>query len=331
MDFGLLKQLINQHSVTGDSEEALKFITDYLNSNNIHFVVQNNGTIIAGNCQNPNILLSAHYDEIGFQITKIQEDGRVKFLPIGWIFPNRLSHQQIYIKTKSQKVLGLVLPYAELKAENISDFSDLYIYLGTDSKNGVIKTGVREGQTGTFTKEYFEDDEKIIAGSLDNKICVALMLEIASKNKEFLQDNALAFVHDEEMEDHGANGLQNTLKPKLVVVLDYCPVHHKLGNEDHIEYQSGKPIIMYRGGNYIIHEQVRNILEENFEEQYTKGFLSNKTLPILEPSNFENNGATLAFNLCLPAFGYHGKYYLVNKKDIFGTERFLQKFVIMKT
>lgn len=330
MDSVLLKQLIDQHAVTGDSGEALSFITDYLNNSNTHFVVQNNNTVIAGNHQNPKLLLSAHYDEIGFQITKIQEDGRVKFLPIGWIFPNRLSHQQVYIKTSSQKVVGIILPYAELKTENISNFNELYIYLGVNSKEEVLKAGIKEGQTGTFTKEYFEDDEKIIANSLDNKMCIALLLEMASKNKEFLEYNAIAFVHDEEMEDHGANGLQYTLNAKLAAVLDYCPVHHKFGDEDYIEYETGKPIVMYRGGNYIIHEQARAILEKNFNGQYTKGFLSNKTLPLLEPSNFENNGTTIAFNLCIPAFGYHGKYYLVNKRDITGMENFLQNFTKVK-
>lgn len=327
MDFTLLKQLINQHAVTGDSGETLKFITDYLSNNNVPFVVQNNNTIIAGNYQNPHTLIAAHYDEIGFQVTHIEEDGKIKFLPIGWLFPNRLSHQHVYINTPKGKVDGLVLPYTELKTENIAEFSDLYIYLGLDSKKEIENLGIKEGQTGTFAKEYFEDEDKIISGSLDNKISVALLLELITQNKNFLNENVAVFTYDEEMEDHSANGVGHLIKSKLAIVLDYCPVHHKLDSNDKLNYQTGKPIVMYRGGNYILHQKVREFLEKNFEGQFTKGFLSNKTLPVLEPSNFENNGETLAFNLCVPAFGYHGKYYLIKKSDIFGMEGFLNNLI----
>ncbi len=325
MDYKKLKELTTKHSVAGDSSEIIQYISKELALSNIKFQVLNNNTIIAGNINNPKVLFTAHFDEVGFQVTQILNNGRIKFLPVGWVFPNRMNHQTIYIKSKDQQIKGVVLPDRELKVENIEDFNDLYISIGVDSIDEVNKLGITPGQTGTFTKEFHETENLIISSALDNKIAVLSLIEIAQTHPEFLVNNAIAFVTDEEMEDHSANGLGHKFNPDLVVVLDYCPVHHKLGAGDVINYETGKPLVMYRGGNYIIHEKVRTYFEDKIKTGFTRGFISSNTLPILEPSNFENNGHSVAVNLCLPAQGYHGESYLVKKSDIIGLEKLIVK------
>lgn len=325
MNYKKLNELTNKHSVAGDSSEMVSYISKELKQSNIKFEVLNNNTIIAGNTKNPKIMFTAHFDEVGFQITQILQNGRIKFLPVGWVFPNRMNHQTVYIRSNNNKIKGVVLPDRELKIENIEDFNDLYISIGFDSFNEVEKLGIVPGQTGTFTKEFYETENLIISSALDNKVAVLSLIEIAQKNPEYLLNNAIAFVSDEEMEDHSANGIGHRYKPDLVVVLDYCPIHHKRGSGDVINYEPGKPLIMYRGGNYIIHEKVRNYFENVIRDGFTRGFISSNTLPVLEPSNFENNGHTVAVNLCLPAQGYHGESYLVKKYDIIGLENMIVK------
>lgn len=318
MDFKKLKQITQLHAVTGDTKQLVDFIIDQLNESGVDYFVSNNNTIVVGNKDNPNILFTAHIDEVGIQITDILPNGRVKFLPVGWIFPNRLNHQTIYVNCNGVRHIGVVLPDAELKSQDITNFGDLYISFGVDTKEQIEDMGIKSGQTGTFTKEFYETDDIVVSSALDNKISLYILLTLIKTDKKFFENNAVAFILDEEMEDHSANGVGHLVKADLAVVLDYCPVHQKLGIQDVMPYQIGLPMVMYRGGNYIIHQKVREYFEKNFDGKYTKGFLASDTVPVLEPSNFENNGHTVAVNLCLPAQGYHGESYLVKKKDING-------------
>lgn len=316
MKYQLLKKLCEKHAVTGDTSEIRNALVKELKSLGIKVQQDGYGTVLFGNLEDPKKLIVSHMDEVGFQISKIEEDGKVRILPVGWVFANRFDHAVVYVNADGKKVPALVLHQELLKEENIKDFSSLYLDVGVDSKKEAERMGIRVGQTGSYQREFVEKNGTIIASGIDNKVSQFSVLSILSRKKSYLKENLFAFTTDEEMQGHSANGLCHKYKPDLAVVLDYSPVHHKWGKGD-VLGESGKgPQVMYRGGLYIIHEEVRKYFEKKIKSRFQKTFFSSNSLPSLEPANFENNGETKAVNVCIPAFGYHGSAYSVRKKDI---------------
>ncbi|MCX7928254.1 MAG: hypothetical protein N2558_01035 [Patescibacteria group bacterium] len=330
MNYNLLKKLCFAHAVTGDTDEIKTVLIEELKSRGIAFYKNGYGTIIFGNTKNPQKLIASHIDEVGFQITKIEENGKVRILPVGWIFANRLDHAIVYAQTQKGKVTGVILHEDELKTENLTSFNSLYLDVGVDTKDEVQKLGIQEGQTGSYKKEFIETEQNIIASSLDNKVSQFAVFEILDQNPEFLEENMFAFITDEEMQDQSANGICDSYKPDLAIVLDYCPIHQKVGNAESLGESGKGPLVMYRGGAHIIHEDIRNFFETKINLPFQKGFLSADTVHQLEPFNFQNNGHTKAVNVCVPAFGYHGAGYSLRKKDIYDFCKFLKEVINQK-
>lgn len=317
MNLDLLKKLCFTHSVTGDTASITEFITSYLVDNNLSYTISGYGTILVGNTTNPKKLFTAHIDEVGFQITSVEPDGKIKILPVGWVFANRLDHMPVYINGSKGDVPGFIVHKELLKESNLKGFDSLYLDLGVDSAEEVAKFGVSAGDTGSFSRLFTDTSTAIIASGIDNKVAVCALIDLViSAEQDILEENCFAFVTDEEMQDHSANGLCHTVKADIAIVLDYCPTHQQRGDGDVIGNTGKGPIVMYRGGHYIINPKVRHYFESSISAKYQKGFFSPDTLPQLESSNFEDNGTTVAVNVCIPAIGYHGAAYLMRKHDI---------------
>lgn len=309
MDF---KKLLAHSSVTGETSNFQSIIKEELDRIGVEYQEDGYGSIITGNAAKNDIMVVAHVDEVGFQISKVNDDGTLSILPVGWVFPNRLDHTPVYISTSKGLVYGAIFHKISLKSESVGLFSELFLDVGATSAEEVDKMGVKIGQVGSFKKEYWENGDTIFATGVDNKVSVQVILELLKENKEIGKKVSFAFHTDEEMQDHSANSLAYQFNPEYVVIMDYCPIHQQQDPEDNIPADKG-PVIIYRGGAHILHEGLRSKFDEL---SIAKAFISDKTLPSLEPQNFQNNGKTKAVNYCIPARGYHGQIYAIRKSYI---------------
>ncbi len=311
--FKLLKELCDTHSVTGDTTIIKDAIKRQLSLLNFTFEEDGYGSIVIGKAKNAQVIIAAHIDEVGFQITKINEDGTMNILPVGWVFPNRLDHSAVYVNVNGKKINGAIFHKAILKSENISKFSDIFLSVGATNSQEVSEMGIRIGQVGSFRREYYEQNGAIFAAGLDNKVSVFSLLNLMLIKPDFFNDKLVVFHTDEEMQDHSANSIAFKYHIPYAVILDYCPVHQLFDSEDVLPKFGEGSMVVYRGGNHIIHEDIRNKLDN---VPIFKAFISSNTLPGLEPDNFQNNGHTKALNLCISSIGYHGPLYAVLKRNI---------------
>ncbi len=312
MGYTLLEKIANSHAVTGDTDERSNFICTELKKLKIDFHEDKFGSILVGDPDKAKVMVAAHMDEVGFQVIDINQNGTLRILPVGWVFANRLDHACVYVHTGKGRIRGAIFHSSVLKSENIETFADIVCDVGAKSKQDAHAMGIKPGQTGTFCKDFWEQGDKVFAASLDNTISIFTALQLLAKDKSILKDVAFAFHTDEEMQDHSANSLAYQFQPEYVVILDYCPVHHKQDAADAIPVDQG-PFAIYRAGAHIIHPRLREIIDKL---DFPKAFISAHTLPSVEPQNFQNNGVTKAVNFCIPAQGYHGGVYAAKKVDI---------------
>lgn len=330
MDYKTLKELMNLHGVTGDTSRLIRELGTKFSKLGVHNEINEYGVLLVGNTKNPEKALICHVDEVGFQVTRIDQDGSMRIQPVGWVTANRLDHSPIYIMTDKGPVNGVCLHCEPLKTENVTDFSMLKVYCGATSEAQVKAMGIRVGQTGSFTKFYQETDEAIIGTSIDNRISIFIALELLKANPELAKKNLFVFHTDEEIEDHGLHGIGYAFQPKIGIVLDYIPAHQKPAPSDVAPVAGKGPAVVYRGGYYILHEALRELFDTKVKFDFQKVFFSTNSIKSLEPANLENNSVTKGVNICIPAMGYHGATYLVYKSDVEGYLKLVEEVLDLK-
>src|SRR2546428_659940 len=123
----------------------------------------------------PRVMFTGHIDEIGLQITHIDEDGFLYFSGIGGWDSQVLVGQRVLLLTRDGPVHGVVGKKAvhQLKKEDLDRVTkviDLWIDIGAASHDEAVNR-VRVGDAGvldTRVEEY--PNSRIVSRSLDNRI-----------------------------------------------------------------------------------------------------------------------------------------------------------------
>jgi tetrahedral aminopeptidase len=117
------------------------------------------------------IMLSAHMDEIGFIVSHIDENGFLRFIPIGGVRPVTLIGGRVRFLNGQAGVIH---------AERHDDFykvppiERLYIDVGASNKQEV---SVRVGDAGAFDRPFLDLGDRIVAKAMDDRISVAVLIE----------------------------------------------------------------------------------------------------------------------------------------------------------
>ena len=175
------------------------------------------------------LMVSAHMDEVGFMINRIDDDGYLHFSPVGGIDDRVICGRRVVILGSTGDVKGVLtskpihLQTAKERAESTPK-DKMYIDIGAKDKEDAEKY-VSVGDYGTFDSDFIEfgkDNKNIKSKALDDRLGCALMIELirdaAEKKLDF--DVCFAFSTREELGLSGATVAANIIEPDLAVVLE---------------------------------------------------------------------------------------------------------------
>ena len=170
------------------------------------------------------VLISAHMDEISFIVTHIDEDGFIRFHPLGGFDPKTLTAQRVLIHGK-REVLGVMgtKPIHIMKAEErkkMPELSDFYIDTGL--KAGEVAEVISVGDPITRERELAIMGECVNAKSLDNRVSVFILIEALRelKNTQLDFDIFAVFTVQEEVGLRGAMAAASGINPDFGINLD---------------------------------------------------------------------------------------------------------------
>ena len=174
----------------------------------------------------PKIMLCAHLDEIALMVTKIEDDGCVRFGSVGGVDPRILPGSRVWVHGKDGKLFGTIgalpphLMSAEDRASNYK-MDKLHIDLGMSADK--VREQVRVGDLVTFNTPFTElANGQVAAKSLDDRSCIAIMLRAAERLQKMYCEADLYYVcsAEEEVGGRGAKTAAFAVEPDLAVVLD---------------------------------------------------------------------------------------------------------------
>lgn len=178
-----------------------------------------------GSGKGPRIMLCAHIDEVGLMTTLVEEDGSVRFLPMG-VAAQTLPAQEVTLLTKDGPlygVIGAVPPHLTDRdaRERVTPAEELFIDTGLPADE--VKKRVPPGTPVQLTGRTTALQNRLVASkTLDDRACAAILLACAQQMKSRLHDADIFYVLSarEERDSFGAMTAAERLSPDLAVILD---------------------------------------------------------------------------------------------------------------
>lgn len=226
MNISLLKILSETPGAPGFEDKIRDVIINEITPFVDSLYVDNMGNVTAfRKGATPNkLMLAAHMDEIGFIVTHIDENGFLKFAPLGGFDPKTLTAQRVIVHGKKDvigvmgsKPIHVMSPEEREKKVKLTDY---FIDLGL-SKEAVDEI-IEIGTPITRERELIEMGECVNGKSLDNRISVFVLVEaIKSIHKSQLPfDTYFVFTVQEEVGLRGAQVATLEIQPDIAIAID---------------------------------------------------------------------------------------------------------------
>ncbi len=187
--------------------------------------------------EGPKLLLDAHMDEVGFMVSKIDEDGFIRVVPVGGIPPEHAYGERVVIwgKEPVYGVFGSVPPHVR-KGEDkkLPDLDEMFVDTGLEPET--VKKLIKIGDSVTFDTKAVEQKEAILGKAFDDRVGVFVMIEAARRASKRSVDLYLLAAAEEEAGLRGARTAAFGIEPDLAVALEGTvaldtpgvPFHRKL-------------------------------------------------------------------------------------------------------
>jgi endoglucanase len=226
----------------------------------------------------PRIMLTGHIDEIGLQITHIDEDGFLYFSGIGGWDPQVLVGQRVLLLGRDGPVRGVIGKKAvhQIKKEDLDRVSkviDLWIDVGAVGRDEA-GSRVRVGDAGVIDSRVEEfPNGRIVSRSIDNRIGAYVAAEalrrLAAKRPKHAAVFAVASTREEiAWTGSGARTSATSIEPDVALVVDVTHATDYPGAEKkHAgDHKLGGGVVLSRGSS--VSPVVFDLLVECAEEAH---------------------------------------------------------------
>ena len=284
----LLKQLCALSGVSSWEDEVRDFIRQkaqpYADSIRVdalgNLIVFKKGEKSTGG----KLLLSAHMDEVGLMITRIEDDGTLRFDSVGGIDRRVLMGKRVYVgKDRLPAVIGSKPIHLTSASErkSVPKMEDLYLDLGFENREEAEKL-VEMGDIAVFDEECVEYGNGLLkAKALDDRVGCAVLLKLLEE--ALPMDCTFVFSVQEEVGTRGAFGYAFSVNPEIALVVESTTAADIPGTPEYMQVcVPGKgPVVPFMDRGTIYHrdlfELVRKLAEENGIPWQTKHMIAGGT------------------------------------------------------
>lgn len=248
-DIGILKLLCQTTGVTGHEKNIAVIIRNIFEKFCSEVVTDPFSNVIgvmkakvressfAANGDKPvRILFTAHMDEIGMMVSRIETGGFLKISKISGVDPKVLVAKKLLIHSAEGPLKGIVAsvpPHLSAPEDRKKAlmFEDLYVDTGLPEE--VVREKVQIGDIVSFAPSFETQGMHMVSGkALDNRAGIFTLVKIMQllKEKSFCYDIIFLAAVSEEFDSFGAAAGTHRLEPDLAVVVDVT--HGKVGMLD---------------------------------------------------------------------------------------------------
>jgi len=323
----ILKEMSMLNGIPGNERQVREYMADKM-QDLATISYDNLGSIIGekiGNPDGPKIMVAGHMDEVGFMVTRITDEGYVKFTPAGGWWSQVMLAQQMVITTKDNKelrgVIGAKAPHIltpEERAKPVT-MESMYLDMGVKDKEEALALGIMAGDMVTpYIEATTLSNEKYLLGKAwDNRVGCAAAIEVLNNIKDTNHQNIYYGVGtvQEEVGLRGAKTSTYKINPDIGIALDTTIAFDFPGGTKETELGKGVGVV-FKDGSMVGHKGLRDFVISVCESEKIP-----YQLTYLERGGTDGGAMHLtaagvpSIALCLPVRYLHSHTSIVHKDD----------------
>jgi len=338
IDLPLLKSICETPGAPGYENRIRDLIIDELKGYVDQIEVDNMGNVYAIKRGSPNYeqkkaMAAAHMDEIGFIVTHIDNDGFVRFNPLGGFDPKALTSQRVIVHGKRDlrgvmgiKPVHVTPPEERNKSPKITDF---FIDLGM--KKEQVEEAVSVGDPVTRESDLVEMGDCVNCKSIDNRASVYILIETLKQLDSCPYDFYGVFTVQEEVGLRGAALAAHRINPDFGIGLDTTIAYDVPGAQpqEKVTALGEGAAIKIMDSSVICDPRMVAFLKEIANNQSIKWQPEILSGGGTDTAGLQRNGKTGAITgaISLPTRHLHQSIEMAHKEDIYNCIRLLKSAV----
>ncbi|SHF08433.1 endoglucanase [Marinitoga hydrogenitolerans DSM 16785] len=221
-----LSDLTELPGISGKEDKVREYILEKIKDKVDEYHVDVMGNLITkvkGKDSSKKIMLLAHMDEVGFMVTKINDDGTFHISPVGGGDPRVVFSQRLMVNGQLLSVVQIkpihLLSANERKSK--PDYNNFKIYTGLDKNE--IKKKVKIGDMVTFDTKFYMNENRAISKAFDDRAGCSWMMNLIdtiAEGEKPKYDTYFAFVVQEEVGLRGSGVAAHYINPDVALVLE---------------------------------------------------------------------------------------------------------------
>lgn len=229
-----------------------------------------------GDAKGPKIMIAGHMDEIGMIVTKITDEGFLKFQTIGgWWSQVMLAHEFDVTTSKGKSIRGVIgsTPPHLLSADDLKNpakIDDMFLDIGVKNKDEVENLGIKIGDMISPVTEFrpLANPNYLLGKAWDNRIGCAIVIEVLKQLKAEKHPNIVYGVGtvQEEVGLRGAKTSGQMINPDICFALDVGIAKDTPGTDMSVKMGDGPAILIYDGaliGHVGLREMVLEVAKKH--------------------------------------------------------------------
>lgn len=256
------------------------------------------------------IMLSSPLDQICFLITHIQDDGHIKFAPLGRVETEGIVNSRIVFENGVQGIIARE-KYVDLRMEN------LYITIGAKSLSEVQEK-LSIGDAAILKGEYFETSSSIIAAGLDGRACCSCLVDVIKDWPEDIKDEVyFVFSCQSMLGARGSKVASFAIKPDIGISIDAAEA-------DGLIKMGAGPVIRVRDKSMTSYPELIVKFEEAAKNENIPLQRQVELETISDVAGIHEAGIdTPVISIALPVENFHSASEIIDKQDYDNIKRLL--------
>lgn len=280
----------------------------------------------------PHVIFCAHMDQVGLMAVGVEDDGAVRFRPLGTVDEATLPGRHVRVLTPqgaAPGVIGISPPHLREGGEAPAGWPGLSIDVGAKSREEATAIGVRPPLPVAFASELFEMQGHLVGRGIDDRICCFLLARLAARLRQQPPDAAVtvAWTAQNEIGLRGARVLAGRDRYDVAVHLAAFGTTEGVSPQPPTSYVrlGGGPVLRMRAGDgFASSEAVAWIQRAAAEADIVlqKGATAGES----EATIFQEAGS-FGGSVNLPIRYLHTDVEMVAQYDVEGLERLLHLLI----
>ncbi|NCE65226.1 M42 family peptidase [Pseudoflavonifractor sp. 524-17] len=170
----------------------------------------------------PKVMFAAHMDSIGCIVTHIDENGFLRFGPLGGLTPAEIAYAPVRFANGTRGVLAV-----SAQAEKAFKLDDLYIDIGAKNR-AEAESKVQVGDTAVYDTPAYQAGDRLVSPYMDNRISCVVLLMALERLQQSENDLYFVFTVQEELGLRGARTAAFSIDPDYAVAVDVTSADDEL-------------------------------------------------------------------------------------------------------